>query len=219
MRITERYSCLELTYDSNRAIALSGIAQEAAASGRGGKYLAGWWSKRLPHQLLWRVTDTHRKPKEYIAPSWSWLSAFGRVNYGSVRMDFHGHRSNIDIRIRDAAVVESKPDGTGKIESGFLLIDAKALDMKAEVVDASKGGLIEMGLTSPAPHIQSANFQSDYEMEREEAETAVKVVILYWGKVTGEETFMVLREACGNPGTEYTRLGLLKADGDRARLL
>ncbi|KAJ9616389.1 hypothetical protein H2200_000107 [Cladophialophora chaetospira] len=212
MRITERYSCLDLTHDSDRAIALSGIAQEAAASGRGGKYLAGMWWKNLAHQLLWEVVSNHRRPSEYLAPSWSWLSVFGRINYGYIRMDFHGHGARFDVEIADAAVVASKPDGTGKIESAYLLLIGKTVDMEVELVRAPEGGRPEMKLKCGGPHIVFLNFRPDYTMETKEAAAIKKVVLLYWGYVVGDETFMVLREVpCGGQ-VAYERLGLLKAN-------
>ncbi|KIW23170.1 uncharacterized protein PV07_11390 [Cladophialophora immunda] len=212
MRVTERYSCLDLTRDSDRAIALSGIAQEVVESGRGGNYLAGLWSDKLAHQLVWVLSNTFRRPKEYIAPSWSWLSVFGRIEYGPNRMDYGAAWSTIDVVITDAAVSASKPDGTGKIKSGYLLLDGKALDMEVEVIEVLKGARPQMKLTHSEPYIEYPSFLPDYTMTPKEAVSVEKVVVLYWGKVVYQQTFMILREVPNDGGVAYERLGLLEAD-------
>ncbi|KIX98787.1 uncharacterized protein Z520_05248 [Fonsecaea multimorphosa CBS 102226] len=213
MRVTERYSCLDLTHDSDRAIALSGIAQEAVQSGRGGKYLAGLWWDKLAYQLVWKLSSTYRRPEEYIAPSWSWLSVFGRVDYGTNRMDYRAAWSTIDVVITDAAVVASRPDGTGKIRSGYLLLNGKALGMEVEVTEVRKGDRPKMKLTHSEPQFEYPDFLPDYVMTPKQAVAIEKVVVLYWGKVVHQETFMVLREVPYDGGLAFERLGLLEADG------
>lgn len=208
MRITERYSCLDLTHDSDRAVALSGIAQEAAASGRGGKYLAGLWSEKLAHQLCWEIPGASRKPMVYIAPSWSWLSVFGSVHYGQNRMDFQAAWSKIDVTIIDAAVSASKPDGTGKIESGYLLIEGKILDMAVKAV--GDGARPPVKLTHSHPSLEYSNFVPDYRMEPEEFTAMEKVTVLYWGRIVYDETFVVLQRLPEGENT-YQRLGIFHA--------
>ncbi|OAP63579.1 hypothetical protein AYL99_02806 [Fonsecaea erecta] len=218
MRITERYSSLDLTRVSDRAIALSGIAQKVVESGRGGKYLAGLWWDKLAHQLVWALSNTFHRPKEYIAPSWSWLSVLGRVEYGPNRMDYGAAWSTVDVVITDAAVSASKPDGTGKINSGYLLLDGKALSMQVEVVEVVKRGRPQMKLTHSEPYIEYPVFLPDYVMTPKQAVAIEKVVVLYWAQVVDEETFMVLWQVpYANGGVAYERLGLLVADGHWTR--
>ncbi|KIW91971.1 uncharacterized protein Z519_06953 [Cladophialophora bantiana CBS 173.52] len=217
MRITERYSCLDLTRDSDRAIALSGIAQEVVASGRGGKYLAGLWADKLAYQLVWGLSSTFRRPKGYIAPSWSWLSVFGKVEYGQNRMDYQAAWSRIAVVITDAAVLASKPDGTGRIKSGYLLLNGMTLDMEAEVMAVRKGGRPRIQLTHSNPYIEYPVFEPDYAMTPEEAVAIEKVVVLYWGRIVYDETFMVLRQVPSDAGVAYERFGLLKADDHWSR--
>ncbi|KAH0832631.1 hypothetical protein AYO21_04821 [Fonsecaea monophora] len=211
MRVTERYSSLDLTHDSDRAIALSGIAQEVVESGRGGKYLAGLWSDKLAYQLVWSLSNTFRRPREYIAPSWSWLSVFGRVEYGQNRMDYGAEWSTIDVVITDAAVSASKPDGTGKIKSGYLMLNGKALTMKVDAV-VPKRSRPQMKLTHSELHFESPVFLPDYVMTPQQAAAVEKVVVLYWGRIVHQQTFMVLRELLSDGVLVYERLGLLAAN-------
>lgn len=78
-RITSEYSYRSLTNQTDKLIALSGIAQLYQTFFPDAKYVAGIWSTHLPECLLWqafrrRMKESSRRPPEYIAPSWSWAS-------------------------------------------------------------------------------------------------------------------------------------------------
>ncbi|TVY92561.1 hypothetical protein LAWI1_G003585 [Lachnellula willkommii] len=79
--VVREYSFLRLTHDSDRLIALVGVAtvfQERLESG----YLAGLWEEDIARNVLWKVskfewTQHHRnarRPKQALIPSWSWAS-------------------------------------------------------------------------------------------------------------------------------------------------
>ncbi|KAH8660529.1 heterokaryon incompatibility protein-domain-containing protein [Xylariales sp. PMI_506] len=78
----EQYSVRQLTVDTDRLPAMSGIAQSLSACDLG-DYCAGLWQEDLPSGLLWGIkrgfnANTHR-PTKYTAPSWSWASILGPV--------------------------------------------------------------------------------------------------------------------------------------------
>jgi len=86
------YSYCGLTFETDRLIALSGIASMVHKRTQC-EYLEGIWRKTLPISLLWRkwrptATETTAKalidvdgsPK-YLAPSWSWASATSSVDW------------------------------------------------------------------------------------------------------------------------------------------
>ncbi|KAK3392339.1 HET domain protein pin-c2 [Sordaria brevicollis] len=87
-RLIEDYSGRLLTQETDRLIALSGVArahQEEYFPNGGVKYGAGLWSCHLPEGLLWYVIDNESsRPEQYVAPSWSWASVKGRVKYVKV---------------------------------------------------------------------------------------------------------------------------------------
>jgi len=53
MGVAQNYTNRDITYNSDKLVALSGLAREfvQVASGR---YLAGLWEQRLKHVMLWR---------------------------------------------------------------------------------------------------------------------------------------------------------------------
>lgn len=80
--IIERFSKANLTFASDKLVAISGLATEMSAHMRC-DYLAGLWRQDLEHQLLWTVTNStqlRRRNTTYLAPSWSWASVEGGVS-------------------------------------------------------------------------------------------------------------------------------------------
>jgi hypothetical protein len=80
-RVVLHYSGRELTNESDKEAAISGVTTLM-----GGKLndtcIAGLWKKNLPLELLWCIgnNEVANRPKEYRAPSWSWLSINGTVS-------------------------------------------------------------------------------------------------------------------------------------------
>jgi len=93
--IVELYSTCEITRESDKLIALSGITRifGNGAQDRDDNFLGGLWQSKLVISLLWQVSDGKKRdgsPCErspacgfdgYVAPSWSWASVRGKVAY------------------------------------------------------------------------------------------------------------------------------------------
>ncbi|KAF8857134.1 HET-domain-containing protein, partial [Acephala macrosclerotiorum] len=85
-QVVESYSSCALTNDTDRLVALSGIASKFAnflvtSFSKPNdpfipSYFAGIWNCDIINQLLWqRMTDNPvLRPNRYIAPTWSWAS-------------------------------------------------------------------------------------------------------------------------------------------------
>lgn len=210
MRIAEQYSRMELTYDSDRAVALSGIAAQAAATGKGGRYLAGLWEKDLAHQICWEVDNSPRKPKEYLAPSWSWLSIFGTVWYSN-RMDFNAECSTIDVEIAEISeTANSRVEDTTLPPRVFLKVNGRATEMRAEVIDSgTEHSPPDWRLIHEETGIEVSDiFGSDYAMNEDQAKDVQKVLILFWGDMWPDKhTFLMLKEVPGEIRT-FERFGI-----------
>ena len=79
------YSVRQLTYESDRLPALSGVAAKISAWIQS-DYLAGLWKKNLPLDLCWSIdyqissaSVPQVSPSQYIAPSWAWPSVRGAI--------------------------------------------------------------------------------------------------------------------------------------------
>jgi hypothetical protein len=88
--VVTAYTSLKLTYPSDKLPALSGLAQRMARITTGeertnGQYIAGLWRDALPRQLLWYMPDTGEQSQIFRAPSFSWASMDGIVQFHQIR--------------------------------------------------------------------------------------------------------------------------------------
>lgn len=216
MRISEKYSALNFTYDSDRLVALSGLAEQGVQSGKGGKYLAGLWEHKLAHQLCWQIVNTHRRPDVCLAPSWSWLSVFGRVIYSN-RMDFTSTCSNIDVKIQEISCL-SRDGNTATTSTspvmGCIRLSGRGVSMPAELKNPGTQ------TTPPVYCLRSAGLEiwirADYVMNREEANSVTEALLLFWGCMwPHQNTFLVLKPVL-NESRKFERLGIMSLPPDKA---
>jgi hypothetical protein len=72
------YTKADLTFDTDKLIAFSGLAKAFSEQQPNDEYLAGMWKDNFVAQMPWSVCSMTRHTKKrytsYIAPSWSWAS-------------------------------------------------------------------------------------------------------------------------------------------------
>ncbi|KAK3395283.1 heterokaryon incompatibility protein-domain-containing protein [Podospora didyma] len=130
--IVESYSALSLSFQSDKLVALSALAEQVSlAYPSGGRYLAGLWEAPLVAQLLWKSLGdggarTDNDKLSYRAPSWSWACIDGSVD---PNFDFSGYEpygsnsvSRPMLKILDVTInSKSKSHTYGAVESGCSL--------------------------------------------------------------------------------------------------
>lgn len=89
--LIREYSLCQLTEPRDKLVAISAIAKELNTLGGWGDYLAGLWRSDILHDLLWVSTaeskgsgtkaGTRSRPDVYRAPSWSWASIDGPIDW------------------------------------------------------------------------------------------------------------------------------------------
>lgn len=98
--LCKSYSEKKLSHPGDKAVALSGLAQEFQALLPRDVYVAGMWRSSLPQSLLWNQStwkpvdaeSSGRVDSEgYVAPSWSWLSIDGPIS------DFHPRGTSLPV--------------------------------------------------------------------------------------------------------------------------
>jgi hypothetical protein len=80
--IVEAYTLGELTFPSDKLVAIEGLASLYAGQVKA-PYLFGLWAFHLPRQLLWAILRPGDRPKPCRAPSWSWAAVEGQVDRSS----------------------------------------------------------------------------------------------------------------------------------------
>ncbi|KAI1848512.1 hypothetical protein JX265_008707 [Neoarthrinium moseri] len=90
-KVVEDYSIRTLSHSVDRLPAISGVAQ-VIQERTGSKYVAGLWSENIAEDLLWeRVGEIGAQPG-YLAPSYSWASVVGEIDYRCYMNGAHPYR-------------------------------------------------------------------------------------------------------------------------------
>jgi hypothetical protein len=135
-RMVEDYTARSITKHTDRLPALSGLAQ-AVVRVTGGEYLAGLWKSALLEGLLWckaRPGQVLTATPEYVAPSWSWASVVGPVQFPIYT--WYTKRAVWKAKMADFeplaeyvshSTVKRDLDPYGKLEDGCLTLRAPVL--------------------------------------------------------------------------------------------
>lgn len=123
-RVVTVYSSRHLTRPSDRLPAIAGLAKQMCSEHLG-RYLAGLWELELPGSLLWRCSNPGRRHPGFIAPSWSWASFDGEVDYrvSSSKED----EASATAILLDAMCIPVGNDCFGEVSYGSITIDAPVI--------------------------------------------------------------------------------------------
>jgi hypothetical protein len=131
------YSSGKLTHESDKLLAISGVARWMHQFSKD-QYLAGLWRENLEWQLLWSVTlESTREGNsrlamsnsQYIAPSWSWASKKGTIRQQFSWLD-EKETSKCDLFIYAlSASVNTTPQGDafGQVTGGYIALSCLSL--------------------------------------------------------------------------------------------
>jgi hypothetical protein len=118
-KLVEYYSSCSLTFDTDKLIAISGIAKSLQGTLHD-IYYAGMWKSQLPQSLLWALDPLERdratKSASYLAPTWSWAGSNASI-HGSVMW-----RGTIIAEVVQTQVALASPDPTGSVLSGSITL-------------------------------------------------------------------------------------------------
>ena len=117
--IIEKYTDTLLTKLEDKLVAISGLARQVYSITKD-KYCAGIWREDLILQLLWRLQRPQHKGKlPYRAPSWSWASTEGKVEF----TQNPGHTtSELEIKSVQSLGVDGRLWSFDQIEYGSLRV-------------------------------------------------------------------------------------------------
>jgi Heterokaryon incompatibility protein (HET) len=130
--IVEAYSRSKLTYESDKLVALAGLATDIAQTFQGDHYLAGLWQSGLPYSLMWTADgdadDTIVRPSKYRAPSWSWASLDGNITFPDIF-------KNAVAEVVDVAV-RTERDVFGPVIDGSLMLKGHLFKLPQDLLEA-----------------------------------------------------------------------------------
>ncbi len=132
--MVEDYTARGITKQTDRLPALAGLAQ-AVARETGSEYLAGLWRSGLLEGLVWcrsrEAGPGLAATTEYVAPSWSWASVSGAVQFPVYC--WYERRAHWKAKMADFEplaeyvgheMVTKDVDDFGRLEGGFLVLKA-----------------------------------------------------------------------------------------------
>lgn len=212
-QIVADYSSRQLTYGSDKLIAISGIAshfvdtaQQLGLSTEKTTYLCGLWVSFLADCLLWSPEDPSEmvKADPYRAPSWSWAAWDGSVipsgNYDWDHLptepyfDYVGHEIHLTTDNTYGSVGSASLVLRGRLQAITLAVPTDRehrywiFDMQIQ----SSGGIMgyaALDCTEYATAVQNATDLFAFAVIRQRPKTGIE-------KFTACQTGLVLRSIC-----------------------
>jgi hypothetical protein len=125
-KIITQYSGSNLTFESDKLVAISGLAKRFHRE-LGDEYIAGLWESELIFQMAWTTyeanTGSQGRTGEYIAPSWSWASM--NCSCYSARWRIHDtHQVQMFAQPLDYNLEYRDTNTFGQLKGGFVKIRA-----------------------------------------------------------------------------------------------
>jgi hypothetical protein len=150
----------KLTKTSDRLVALQGLATQVEQL-TGQRYCAGFWiNDNLPTSLLWTAAaPPFLRPREYRAPSWSWASIDGSVNF-----NYNRFTGTVSIQILD---VQPILDHSANFKHRNSIVRPIALNLRGvllpALVIATDNGNCESLMKRPS---QDSGIESSEQLEQ-----------------------------------------------------
>lgn len=123
------YTARNLSYGSDKFPAIAGIAQKFR-DGWNENYLAGLWESQFINLLQWRRHSlanfkSFRPPATYRAPSWSWASIDGAVEYPRFRTFEVGDMRGLKAQLIHCELDYADPQNAlGELRGGQVVLRA-----------------------------------------------------------------------------------------------
>jgi hypothetical protein len=128
-RVVENYTLCALTKQSDKLIALSGVARFFQAS-INDDYIAGLWKATLIEELQWQTYGKGHRLPEYCAPSFCWPAIDGQIEagftqrwYGVLHADPSFGSAAVVVDVNTVLTDPNNP--TGAVCSGSLTLKAQ----------------------------------------------------------------------------------------------
>ena len=221
--LADRYSQRNLTYESDKLPALSGLATYFSEL-RNQRYYAGIFSGAVVETLLWSPTTLGglEKPERYVAPSWSWVRPNGWIKMVAPDQpgEWRGQRAVSqlesvleDVRFELRSEVVEAPYGKIK-EGGLMRVRGLVKDVWMERVESDDSYRVKMRLSGDGKLM--CNFYLDFFDELDKG--SVGSMVVKWNVkclwVLKDCGYVLILRAVSGEGGRYERIGIASIDPD-----
>lgn len=197
------YTNRNISLPGDKLVALAGIVEEFHRV-YNTEYVAGLWRKTLLLDLLWKRSSAYEikpRPTNYRAPSWSWASIDGLVEYQYVKEKTAKANGTIESEILSCHVSLASEDMPfGAVSAATLTLLSHIRQAKLE--SKSKSGHVSVELDSEAEPINVAWVDIDAMEEKDE----VWLIPLIWDKEGASVEGLILA-AASNCENCFRRVG------------
>ena len=207
-RVVQQYTHGQLSLESDKLVAIAGLARHMQRTWLipNVTYLAGLWSFELLDWLLWRRSRTLTslaRPKVYRAPSWSWASVEGEVEWSSDQRRIGSSDEVLSDVIYRASIVEARTTPTsdpyGSVSGGYIQIRGRLCTTTPE-----------RAKSQPVWDVVSVNSCHDPEHIPAEPEEFMVLILLIIKENSEHQTQGLLIEYTGNQKGQYKRIGQIE---------
>ena len=143
MGLLQGYGILELSYETDRLPALSGLASYFKKALPPDKYLAGLWERDIHRQLFWNMCGTLQRGSledlllsfgqvdgNYIAPSWSCIRKDNLVTFNCDKLNMKEYTDyRPEYNYLESWIVPDGLDRTGRLRDASLLIRSRFMSI------------------------------------------------------------------------------------------
>jgi hypothetical protein len=124
--IVKEYATKKLTFNTDTFPALAGVASRIQMR-FGGRFLGGLWESNFLDELMWFSLEPKscQRPSKYVAPSFSWASRLGHLDWPDCNQFLLPHIEilNIHITLRSNFPFD-------QVNSGFLKVRGSHISVK-----------------------------------------------------------------------------------------
>jgi hypothetical protein len=149
--MVEAYTERDLTFDSDRLPAISGLAK-LMQTGPDDEYICGLWRKTLLIDLMWWVQDwkaPHKRHENYYAPTWAWSSISGPVHY---RTEDEFHRFYEDLQLLNIDYTLSSSNSFGPVTQASITVRGVLIPVLVKVQEGTLSEYHNFTLHFPISH-------------------------------------------------------------------
>lgn len=128
------YTQRHLSRELDKLPALSGLAN-AYSKRHKGEYVGGLWSQDIVNGLLWysRTSEPLQRPSNYRAPSWSWASVDGPVDFFTINAGIV--KPYVEVEDVEAWIELEGTDPYGRIKNGALSLRGAVREAYIETIE------------------------------------------------------------------------------------
>ena len=154
--IVRNYSTRRLTKQTDRLVAISGLARETQKLLGNDAYVVDMWRSNLLNSLLWTLKESREcelapdSEAEYIVPSWTWAARNGIVDFLTPELDNSNPDSELQLSPTLSALdLRSKATVLG-IDIALALSDPFGQVTAGRLTLSSSWCAVRLEATSPA---------------------------------------------------------------------